>query len=458
MTLTQRLADYTLSRTRPAIQPEVWASARRFLKDCYGCILAGAYEKATMIAREYGRSLSCRPAASVIGAKGLRTSPCTAAMINGVAAHIHDYDDVSTTVTGHPSVVVLPAALAVGEAQGASGADVLRAYITGVEVMALMGRAFNPQHYSRGWHNTGTLGIFGAAAAAGQLMGLDRGQLVHAFGIAASRSAGLKGNFGTMTKALHAGLAASNGIFSAQMAQYGFTSNPDIMEMEGGFAYVTTGALDRAAVDRFLDAGDSEFLTPGLAFKPYPSCKGTHNGVCAILELREQYGFRASDVERVQVGCQPIALDLLKYPNPSTPLEGKFSMNYCLACALLYGRLTLSHFVGSTIDNPVLCDLMERISMQVNPQLAQGAYFNGTWETEVTVYLKDGRSAYRRVRFAPGDPTRPLSSSELEEKFSDCAAQAISPGSIAALSAQLDCVDQLDDIRALLQSTERALY
>ena len=378
-------------------------------------------------------------------------------MINGVAAHIHDYDDVSTTVTGHPSVVVLPAALAVGEAQGASGADVLRAYITGVEVMALMGRAFNPQHYSRGWHNTGTLGIFGAAAAAGQLMGLDRGQLVHAFGIAASRSAGLKGNFGTMTKALHAGLAASNGIFSAQMAQYGFTSNPDIMEMEGGFACVTTERWTVRRWTAFWTRGTRNFSRPAWHSNLIPPVREPITECARFWSSGAVWlpgGRCGTGSGRLPAHCAGPA----EIPQSLHSLEGKFSMNYCLACALLYGRLTLSHFVGSTIDNPVLCDLMERISMQVNPQLAQGAYFNGTWETEVTVYLKDGRSAYRRVRFAPGDPTRPLSSSELEEKFSDCAAQAISPGSIAALSAQLDCVDQLDDIRALLQSTERALY
>ena len=339
--MTEILADYTLAFDLDKTRPEDRAGAAAALPDCFGCILAGVSQDAPRVLRRYAAGLSAREAATVLGVRGLRTDAGTPAMVNGTAAHIHDYDDVSTNVTGHPSVVVLPTALAVGEETGATGRAVMEAYMLGVEVMGLMGRALNPEHYSRGWHNTGTLGTFGAAAAAGKLLGLGRRELIYCFSIAASRSAGLKGNFGTMTKSLHAGLAASNGIFAAKAAKLGLDANPDIFEMDGGYAPVTTGCIHEAAVQAFIAAGKSEFSSPGIAIKPFPSCKATHNGIDAAMTPQREAGFQAEDVDSIRVDCQPIAKDLLKYPIARTPLQGKFSMNYCIACALLYGKVTL---------------------------------------------------------------------------------------------------------------------
>ena len=455
--LTEILADYTLNFRMDGEKEDAPARAAVAMKDCFGCMLAGAGQVAPRILRKYAANLGARETASILGVKGRRTDAGTAAMVNGTAAHIHDYDDVSTNVTGHPSVVILPTALAVGEETGASGRAVMEAYMLGVEVMGLMGRGLNPQHYSRGWHNTGTLGTFGAAAAAGKLLNLDREALLNSFAIAASRAAGLKGNFGTMTKSLHAGLAASNGIFAAKAAKLGLDANPDIFEMDEGYISVTTVTMEKQKILDFIRAGDSEFLSPGIAIKPFPSCKATHNGINAAMELQQEAGFGAEDVASILVDCQPIAKDLLKYPIAQTPLQGKFSMNYCIACALLYGKVTLSQFEGEEIRDPAIKQLMQKIRMEVCGEIAGGAYYNGTWETAVHITLNDGRTLYRRVRYATGDPERPLEADQLQEKFLDCISQTVDLSRAGNLIHCIDHLSELPDLEPLIVALEGCL-
>lgn len=455
--LTEILADRVTGFCLEDMDPKARQNAKGALKDCFGCLLAGANSPPAEILRRYAALLGSRETATILGFRGLRTDPGTAAMINGTAAHFHDYDDVSTNVTGHPSVVILPTALAVGEQTGTSGRDVLEAYALGVEIMGLMGRGLNPQHYSQGWHNTGTLGVFGAAAAAGKLLHLDRQQLIYAFSIAASRSAGLKGNFGTMTKSLHAGLAASNGIFAAQAAKLGLDANPDIFEIDGGYVPVTTGSIDLRAITDFIEEGASEFLSPGIAIKPFPSCKATHNGINASMELQREHCFQPEDVRSILVDCQPIAKDLLKYPNAQTPLQGKFSMNYCIACALCFGRVSLSQFEGVEIKDQTVQELMKKIRMEVCDDIAGGEYYNGTWETAVHITLNSGETLYRRVRYASGDPERPLRPEELDEKFRDCISVSADLSKAGPLTEAIEAIEALPCLDPLLQALEECL-
>ncbi len=457
MLLTEKLAEYVLSVSKKNIKPEVWEKAKITFKDCYACMLAGANEKARLIASDYGYMIKSNPLSSIIGIKNFKTDPCTAAMVNGIAAHIHDYDDVSTTIVGHPSVVVLPTVLAVGENMGINGETALIAYITGVEVMALIARGVNPLHYSKGWHSTGTLGIFGAVAAAGKILKINKEQLVFAFGIAASLSSGLKGNFGTMTKSLHAGRAAADGIFAVLMSKLGYDANPNIMEMDGGFAQVTSGNLDREKIDKFIDARDSEFLTPGLSIKAFPSCKATHNGISAAMILKKKHRFNIDNIEQIHIGCQPVAKDLLKYPIAKTPLEGKFSMNYCIACALIFDEVTLEHFEGTVIDNQKILEIMRKVSMEVDEEISKGSYFNGTWETSVTITLKNGDCFSEKVRYAPGDPENPLSTNEHEKKFLDCSSRSIEINKVKFLSEILDHIEDINDINTLFLETANSL-
>lgn len=452
MTLVDLLTNFILTKSTEPLNEKIVQKAKVFFKDCFACAIAGQYEPGPQIAVNYCRSFGGRPIATMLGANGEKTDPCSAAMVNGTAAHVHDYDDVSTTLTGHPSVAVMPAVLALGEARNSTGAAVLKGYIIGVEVMGLLAKGLNPAHYSKGWHNTGTLGVFGATAAAATLANLNKTQMSNALGVAASRSAGLKGNFGTMTKALHAGLAASNGIFAVEMAQRGFTANKSIMEGEGGFVQTTTGSLDVDAIRDSLRNERSEFLHPGLAMKPYPSCKATHNAIDAVLELRQKSGISVSDICSIEVLVQPIAKDLLKYPQAKTPLEGKFSMNYCLACALYQGYVRLADFEGDKIENPEILNLMSKIDMRLDDSIAQGEFYNGTWETGVVINLINGQRFSKQVRYALGDPENLMNDEQVNAKFYDCVTRNVNPAKAKELQIMLDKINELDSIRVLMNS------
>lgn len=448
--LSELLADFILGYRIDGKTAAEVSAAKRFFGDCYGCMAAGAREPSAKIALDYARQERSGGSCTVAIAPGLHTDAGTAAFVCATASHAHDYDDVCISMTGHPSVVVMPAALSVGEEIGAGGDRVLEAYMLGVDVTAALGRAFNPEHYARGWHNTATLGVFGAAAAAGKLLGLGKLQLVNMLGIAASMSSGLKANFGTLTKPAHAGFAAAKGIWSAKLAQLGLDANPDIFEAEGGFEKVTTGSFHSGEAESFLLSGLSEFLSPGLAMKPYPSCKATHNGIYAVLALREEYKLSPDEILEIQVYCQPIAMDLLRYPQAEDTLQGKFSMNYCLAAALICGELTLQQFEKGKILDPRIKKAMQMIHMSVDESIGGGKYHNGTWETSVVIVLKDGRRLAKAVKYAPGDAENPLSDSAARDKLLQCLRVNMDGGPAEEVARSIEKLESMKDIRELI--------
>lgn len=448
--LSELLADFIIGYHIDCKTTAEVSAAKRFFGDCYGCMVAGAHEPSSKIALDYARQERAGGNCTVAIAPGLYTDSGTAAFVCATASHAHDYDDVSISMTGHPSVVVMPAVLSVGEETGAGGSHVLEAYMLGVDVAAALGRAFNPEHYARGWHNTATLGVFGAAAASGKLLGLGKVQLINMLGIAASMSSGLKANFGTLTKPVHAGFAAAKGIWSAKLAQLGLDANPDIFEAGGGFGKVTTGSFHISESESFLLSGTSEFLSPGLAMKPYPSCKATHNGISAVLDLREEYKLSPDEVLEIQVYCQPIAMDLLRYPQAEDTLQGKFSMNYCLASALVFGEVTLQQFENGGIIDPRIKKAMKMIHMSVDESIGGGKYHNGTWETSVTIVLKDGRRLTKTVKYAPGDAENPLSYSAAKDKLLQCLGVNMDSGPAEEIARSIEKLESIKNIKELI--------
>ena len=453
-TFCEKTACYLMEMRDREIQPEVLVRARNFLADTIACILAGSNEKPALLVREYAEEMGGKPISVILGSGGKKTDPYHAAMINGTAAHFHDYDDVCTTMIGHPSVAVLPAVLAVGGEMDASGERILRAYITGVETCALMGRAFVPEHCRRGWHSTQSLGVFGAAAAAAELLDLNELQLRNALGIAASESCGLKGNTGTMTKPLHAGRAAAKGIMAAKLGKLGFTSNRTIMEMEAGFIRVTTEAFHEERVTEAMEIQNSEFLNAGLIMKPWPACKATHNAVWAMLQLMKKYKLNPDEIEHIDCKVLPYAKDILRYSIAKTPTEGKFSMNYCIAKIALQGKLTMADFEGDEIRDEQLIGMMNRIRMVVDETLIPGAYFHDLESSQVEVRMKDGRLLKERCDFAKGGPNNPMTKEEMREKWKDCMCRAITPEGAETIVDMLLQIEQLEKISTLFDKIE----
>ncbi len=436
------LSEFVVTAAPPA---EARAGAARALLDTVGVTLAGASQPAARIVQrvvEADGSGPCR----VLGT-ALAASPGNAALANGTAAHALDYDDMCFVSLAHPSAPLVSAALATGDAVGASGAALLDAYVIGFEIEGRLGRAMNPRHYQRGWHCTSTLGTIGAAAAASRLLGLDATAAGHALAIAASEASGLKENFGTMVKPLHAGLAARNGVLAAQLAKSGMTASAAAIEGPQGFlAAMDSSQPSLAGV--VADLGTRwEILDTGITVKLYPSCAGTHPALDALLDLKRRERFAGDDVEGVEIGVDPIVPTILIYDRPSSGLEGKFSMPFCAAAALVHGQVGLETFEATHIADPAIVAMQARVTMRIDPTLDASA--PPLTQAHVTVRLRDGRVLTARANGARGYHDRPASDDELAAKFMSCATQAMSESRAAAALAALRGIESAADVRSV---------
>ncbi|HJZ71289.1 MAG TPA: MmgE/PrpD family protein [Vicinamibacterales bacterium] len=442
------LASFVVSAAPPS---RARATAARAFLDTIGVTLAGVGEPAARIVQRVTGTESSG-ACGVIGTS-LRTSAANAALANGTAAHALDFDDMCFVSLAHPSAPLVSAALAAGEWTGASGAELLDAYVVGFEIEGRLGRAMNPRHYRRGWHCTATIGTIGTAAAAARLFGLDVEQTGHALAIAASEASGVKENFGTMVKPLHAGLAARNGVMAAQLARGGLTASAAAIDGTQGFL----AAMDseRSSLDGAADLGTRwEIVDTGITVKLYPSCAGTHPTLDALLDLRRLVGFTAADVEAVEIGVDPIVPTILIHDRPTTGLEGKFSMPFCAAAAVVHGRVGNETFDASHLQDEAVRAMQSRVTMRVDPTLDSSA--PPLTQSRVTVRLRDGRALTAEAKGARGYPTRPAGDDELGAKFLSCAEAALTREGARAALAALREIDTSRDVRALMMLLQPA--
>jgi 2-methylcitrate dehydratase PrpD len=330
---------------------------------------------------------------------------------------------------------------------------VLDAYVAGFEIQARLGRLMNPRHYERGWHCTSTLGAISAAAGATRILGLDATHTAHALAIAASSASGLKENFGTMVKPLHAGLAARDGVLAALLAKSGLTGSAKAFDGPQGFLR----AFDSAGTD--LDGATAdlgtrwEILDTGITVKLYPSCAGTHPTLDAVLDLRSRVGFTADDVGRVEVAVDRITPTILIHDRPSTGLEAKFSMPYCVAAAIVYGRVGLDTFDDEQVRDSTVTAFLPRVSMPVEPTFDNGA--PALTQSRVRITLRDGREVGAAANGARGYPDKPVSEGELREKFTSCAVRAMAPAVADRTWTLLRDLESANDINELTQRLAR---
>jgi len=438
MTLHQFAAD-----AKPPSEARAVA-ARAFL-DTIGVTYAGATEPAARAVQRVVEADGAGPCA--IAGTSLRASAGNAALANGTAAHALDYDDMCFVSLAHPSAPLVAAAWAAAELAGASGRALLDAYIVGFEIEGRLGRAMNPRHYQRGWHCTSTLGTIGAAAAASRLLGLDGGSTGHAIAIAASEASGLKENFGTMVKPLHAGLAARNGVAAALLARAGMTASSAAIEGPQGFLAAMDSQL--AALNEVgADLGTRwEILDTGITVKLYPSCAGTHPTLDALLGLKRREHFGADDVEAIEVGVDPIVPTILIYDRPSTGLEGKFSMPFCAAAAIVRGCVGIDTFEAATLHDPAVAALQARVTMRIDPSLDATA--PPLTQSRVSVRLRDGRTLTASANGARGYPEQPASAEELATKFLSCASRVLPEPRARQTLAALRAIEDTPDIRVV---------
>jgi 2-methylcitrate dehydratase PrpD len=442
------LAAYVSAESFAKLSAVTVRAARRAILDTLGVMLAGSREGTAERARALVAHRQSSDEATIIGTP-LRASIEDAALTNGVAAHALDYDDVQASLSGHPSVPVLPAALALAERERASGAALLTAFVVGVEIEAKLGRALNPAHYETGWHATSTLGVFGAAGAAAKLLGLPVERMVHALAIAASMASGIKANFGTDCKPWHGGHAARCGLEAALLAQVGFTGNPRALEHGDGFGN-TYGAGTKPAWDLTTSSlgAPHEIADPGIGVKRYPACASTHQALDATLELIDMYAIDPAAVEAVECGVSYMAPHQLIYDRAETGLQGKFSMPYCVSVALLDRTVGLAQFADERVRRSDVQALMPKVRMVVHPEQMTRDSLAKKF-SEVTIRLKGGQRLDRRVDIAKGQPQNPLTDAELDVKFRDCAARALPTDRIDPLLAAVRALETVEDVSTL---------
>ncbi len=379
---------------------------------------------------------------------GTRTQAALAALLNGTAAHALDYDDVADSIKGHPSAVLVPTALAVGEEVGASGMSVLSAICTGFQIECALADGLGIEsHYSRGWHSTATIGTIAAAAVASRLLGSSPDMTRCALGIAGSMAAGSRQNFGTMTKPLHAGLAAHNGILAAVLAASGFTADPDHLEAPlGYFSLYGNEPVDAGLLQETL-RGEPTIVARGLNVKRFPSCYDTARTADAALSLAEKLS--PDDISEVSVTLEPGGLRPLIHHRPQTGLEGKFSVEFVAAAALIDRSISLSTFTDESVRRPAVQELISKIHIaeQQVPPLGPP----GWTQSYAVVRVVDvpGATVECRRDDPLGHARRPLSEAQLAEKFVDCLGHAGARLDSVALFEKLRNMRKVPDVRNL---------
>ena len=384
-----------------------------------------------------------------------------AAFANGTAIHADDFDDTQLAVgkdrvyglLTHPTAPCLPAALAGAEIAGRGGRDLMLAYHLGVEVECKISEAISPRHYQHGFHSTATCGTFAAAAATSRLKGLDVETVRRALSIAGSQSAGLRENFGSMTKPFHAGRASESGVTAADFAALGWTATDKILEAPRGFFQAHGGGYDVEAIAGQLGKPWT-FVSPGVSIKPHPSGSLTHPGMTEMLRLMAEHGITGDQVEKVKVGTNHNMPNALIHHRPTTELQAKFSMEFCIAILLVEGKAGLAEFTDEVVNRPDVKAMIERIDFGVHPEAEAAGYDKMT--TLLDIMLKDGRTISGRADFGKGSPANPMSFDEAAEKFRQCASFANWPKDkseqVVEKVRHLEDVTDVREITALLSA------
>ncbi|MCC6533404.1 MAG: MmgE/PrpD family protein [Burkholderiales bacterium] len=404
--VTRALVERALAIDYARLPEWVRELARHCMLDWFGVTFAGMDDPLVDLLLDEARAEGGRASATIVG-RGARSTRLQAALINGTASHVLDYDDVNLNINGHPSAVLVPAVLAVAEEVDADGMEALAAFVAGYEFACRAGRLAAPGHYLKGYHATSTVGGLGAAVACARLLGLDAERTAMAVGIAATQAAGLKAMFGTQCKPFHAGMAAQNGARAAALAARGMQSRADALECAQGFAAVMSPDFEPAAA---LDDPDKFYIADNL-FKYHAACYGTHSAIECARALRAEHGFAPDAIERVVVRVERGADAVCNIPNPRTGLEAKFSLRFTTALALC-GRDTgeLAAYSETSAADPALVALRDRVQVA----LVEG------WpimQTEVAVTLRDARTFTQRCDTGIASTDYRQQGSRLHDKF-----------------------------------------
>jgi 2-methylcitrate dehydratase PrpD len=443
MHIVQHFAQFAVAYRKQAMTPAVTHHAKRAVIDWYAALLPGAVlAPATLLERALSEELGHGCARLALG------KPATtrlAALINGTASHTVEVDDIFRDAIYHPGAPTIAAALAMAQAKDQSGESLLRAVVVGYEISTRIGVAMGRAHYKY-WHNTGTIGCFGAAAAAAELLGLDEQRFAHALATAATFAAALQQAFrmDSMSKPLHAGRAAEAGITAALAAAEGITGSLDILEGDSGFGRAMSDGPNWAPAVATLG---TDFHITRMTFKNHACCGHTFAAIDGALALQAQAGIKPADIEQIYIGTYKAALEVAGYETPATPAEGRFSVKYTVATALTHGSVRLAAFEPERLADPATRALMKKIQLAVDPEL--DAAFPKRRAARVAIVARDGSHFEHLQPTRKGDPEAPLADVELEHKYLELATPVLGTDAASKLLNQLwrlESVTSLDSL------------
>jgi 2-methylcitrate dehydratase PrpD len=451
--ITTEVVDFL--STRKDIPTSAKRKAVDHLIDGIGVMLAGSRGNSAKKLIDYVEKKNCIGKCTIIGSN--HTSSSTeAALVNGTSGHADDYDDTQLSTSPdriyglltHPTVPVLAASLAVGEETSCTGKQLLDAFITGFEVECKIAEAINPEHYKRGFHTTGTIGAFGACAASSRLLELKEEQLRYAIGITASMSSGIRANFGTMTKPLHAGRAASNGVTAATLAKIGFTADENALDGKWGFMNILGGGAEpEKIVDKL--GNPYSIVTPGASIKMYPCGSLGQPSMDALLEIVSENDLKPDDVREIRLRAGRNILEPLRYEQPEDDLQAKFSLQFGLSSILLRRRAGLREYTKEYVNSPEVRETMGKVKTILDPKIEEMG--TDKMRSALEVELRNGRTFRRFADTARGTTERPLREAELDEKFRDCANCVLDEVKIGALLKLIRNVEDLTDVKQITE-------
>jgi len=451
MTITLELAQRIVAQRFEDLPPQAVHWAKSGILDTVGATLAGCHEDTARLAE---RALGSGSGPSLVFGSNRRISALDAAVVNGAASHALDFDDCNNTIGGHPSAPVLSAIFALADDIGTSGKDFINAYVTGFEAECKIALAVNFHHYTKGWHPTATMGVFGAATACACLLGLNEHQTSTALAIAASFASGIKANFGTMMKPFHVGHAARNGLYAALLARENYTANTaNAFEHKQGFFNVFNGEGNYDA-SKIIPAWASpwDIVDPGIAVKQYPCCGSTHPAIDAMLMLARDHDIKPDQVARIDSWTHSRRLEHTNRPDPKGALDAKFSVQYCLARAVLERKVIIEHFEGDAYKDAKVRAVLPRVhaAAYTTAQFPADNHFGA----EIKVTMVDGKVHTQKVDQPFGRTSRnPLPPELLQEKFVNCSLRALPQANVDGIYETIQRLDQVASMRELIALT-----
>ena len=444
-TISHKFAQFVTQINFDDLSGDQVSKITAYFMDWLGSAYAGQTQRPIKIMLEVVHSLGGKPESTLIP-DNAKTMSLLAALINGASSHMVEMDDLHRESVFHPAAPIIPAVFAAAERQNAPGRDLILAIAAGYEVGIRVAVAVGQSHYHH-WHTTSTCGTFGAAAGSAKILGLDEDQVVWALGSAGTQASGLWAFLveSAMSKQLHPGKSALNGLLSALLAQKGFTGARRILESDRGFFRATSKDFDE---EKCLAELGQKFLFERNSLKYYASCGHTHSAIESILQATKANPMEVEEIEQVDVSVYQAALDLLNDVEPTTPYVAKFSLPFCVATALRYGQVNTADFTEARLQDPDLLELMERIKIRSDPQLSM--QYPAKWPARVVITTRDGKSLKGKSDYPKGDPENPLGEGDVIEKFRDLTKGLLSESSAETIVERVMRLEDLPDVSNLL--------